>query len=340
MLDWWRGGVGPIADWHWAGKTMSSVRTILVTGGGGFIGSTIVDLLLREGYEVGVLDDFSTGDQKNLAQASSATIHEGDVTDAEFVRRTVKGYDAVVHEAALVSVSRSVEDPLRSSRVNVDGTLNLLIASQEAKVKKFIFASSSSVYGDTATLPKTEDMNTLPISPYAVSKLAAENYCRVFARVHGLCTVCLRYFNVYGPRQKHGPYSGVIPAFVRSVTSDNPPVIFGDGAQTRDFTYVEDVAEANILCLRRPVEPGTVLNIGMGKQVSINELAATVERLLERPDLGVKHEPTRRGDTRMSYSDITKARATIGYSPRFTLEDGLRNVIEWFRRQGLPGPDD
>jgi nucleoside-diphosphate-sugar epimerase len=320
------GRIGPRAAY--------GINRVLVTGGGGFIGSHIVDLLTREGYDTGILDNFSTGDHSNVSHMAQVRIHEGDITDEGFVTKTVKGYDAVIHEAALVSVTRSVEDPIRTSRVNIDGTLNLLSAATRAGIKRFVFASSSSVYGETATLPKIESMNPQPISPYAVSKLAAENYCRVFARVHGLNTVCLRYFNVYGPRQKYGPYSGVIPAFVKKVLNNEEPVIFGKGTNTRDFTYVEDAARANLLCLQRQLEPGEVLNIGSGRQTQIRELAELIEELLGRPELGSKIAPPREGDIPHSYADISKAKNSLGYSPECTMREGLSKAIAWFRAEG------
>ncbi len=302
---------------------------VLVTGGAGFIGSHIVDALIERGIDVGVLDDFSTGDPSNLSQDVSAKIqvNKGDIRDEALVRRVVQGYDAVVHQAALVSVTRSIEDPLRTSSVNVDGTLNLLVAAKDAGVKRFIYASSSSVYGETEVLPKVETMKPQPISPYAISKLAAENYCRVFAQVYGLHTVCLRYFNIYGPRQKSGLYSGVIPIFVNRVIGDQQPIIYGDGEQTRDFTYVKDAVSANLLSLEKPTEPGDVFNIARGEQVSLNELAVTIEKVLDKPQLGVHRAPARKGDVKHSLADISKARRVLGYSPRYSIQEGLNEVV-------------
>jgi len=307
----------------------SKTSRVLVTGGAGFIGSHIVDALLKRDYQVGVLDDFSTGGPTNLAQhaPSRITMHNGDIRDEAFVKRAVQGYDAIIHQAALVSVTRSIEDPMRTSSVNVDGTLNLLIAARDANITRFVYSSSSSVYGETETLPKTESMSPQPISPYAVSKLAAENYCRVFARVYGLHTICLRYFNVYGPRQKYGPYSGVIPIFVNRVMNNLPPIIYGDGQQTRDFTYVEDSVSANLLSLERAPKPGDVFNVAAGRQVSLNQLAASIEKLMGKPQLGSEKVPPKKGDIQHSYADITKARTILGYSPRFSLEEGLQKVI-------------
>jgi UDP-glucose 4-epimerase len=313
----------------------SVLNKVLVSGGAGFIGSHIVGLLTEAGYEVGILDDLSTGERSNLAGIPHARFHQGDIRDSGFVERTLKEneYDAVLHQAALVSVARSVDDPLRTSAVNVDGTLNLLLAARKSKVERFVYASSSSVYGETQTLPKVETMSTQPISPYAASKLAAENYCRVFARVYGLRTVSLRYFNVYGPKQKPGPYSAVIPAFIKRVMGDEPPIIFGDGQQTRDFTFVQDAARANLLCLEKDVKPGEVFNIATGRQVTINETATMVEKLMGKPVLGLRHAPAREGDVRRSYADIGKARAALGYTPRFSFEMGLAETIKWFKGQ-------
>ena len=318
--------------WH----RLTEISRVLVAGGAGFIGSHIVDALLRRGTEVGIIDDYSTGDAGNLAPPSSplVRVHRGDVRDEAFVTEAVRGYDAVVHEAARVSVTRSVEDPELTNAVNVGGTVNLLCAARDAGVKRFVYASSSSVYGETEVQPKVETMAPDPISPYAVSKLAAENYCRVFASVYGMETVSLRYFNVYGPRQKHGQYSGVIPAFVKRVMENRPPIVFGDGEQTRDFTYVGDVVSANLLSLEAPMKPGQaeVLNIGSGRNVTLNELAATITALMGRPELKPEHAAPRAGDVRNSLSDISRAASAIGYSPKVSLEAGLTSVIEWFTK--------
>jgi len=309
---------------------------VLVTGGAGFIGSHIVDRLIEEGHEVGVLDNFSTGDASNLAKVADrgVTMHKQDIRDYEAVRNAVAGYQVVVHQAALVSVARSVEDPLRVNEVNVTGTLNLLRAAVESKVDRFVYASSSSVYGDTETLPKRESMATVPSSPYGASKLAGENYCRVFAKVYGLKTVALRYFNVYGPRQKGGFYSGVIPTFIRRVHDGKAPTIYGDGLQTRDFTFVQDVVEANLLSVTSPrTMGGEVFNIAAGGTISVNELALTVSGLLGRPDLRAEHVEPRKGDIRGSYADVSKARDELGYMPRFSLAQGLAETVAWFSHE-------
>lgn len=317
---------------------MTGLSRVLVTGGAGFIGSHIVDRLVHEGLQVGVLDNFSTGEITNIdpkyLEEGLVRLHRGDITDYQLVRAVVKGYEAIIHEAALPSVTRSVEDPVTSNNVNVTGTVNLLKAAVDYKVKKFLYASSSSVYGESVKLPKVETMNSLPISPYGASKLAAENYCRVFARVYGLETVSLRYFNVYGPRQKYGPYSGVIPIFITRLLNDLPPVILGDGEQVRDFTYVEDVVEANLLCLARRVSPGEVLNIAGGRMTTIKQLAALLAELMGRPQIQPEYAAARAGDIRASHADITRAKEALGYEPKVAPAQGLPAVIQWFSRDG------
>src|SRR6267143_3914929 len=317
---------------------MTNGSGVLVTGGAGFIGSHIVDRLMAAGHDVGVLDNFTTGDTRNLAKHLSRriAIHHVDIRDYDAVRKVVGEYGSVIHQAALVSVARSVEDPGLVNDVNVTGTLNLLRACVEFKIDRFVYASSSSVYGDTETLPKRESMNTVPSSPYGASKLAAENYCRVFAKVYGLETVSLRYFNVYGPRQKggFGYYSGVIPTFIRRASEGKAPTIYGDGSQTRDFTFVQDVVDANILSLTSPrIMGGEVYNIAGGKTISINELALMVATLLDRADLRPMHVEARKGDIKASYADISKATEGLGYRPKFSLTRGLAETVSWFSGQ-------
>ena len=307
--------------------TRPDIRRVLVTGGFGFIGSHTVDALLSKGYTAGVMDNLSTGESSNLE--AKVETHIGDILDYDSVEKAVKGYDAVIHEAALVSVARSVEDPMTSSMVNIEGTLRLLRASVKAKVKRFVYASSSAVYGESQVLPKSEAMNPEPTSPYAVSKLAAENYCTSFAKVYGLGTVSLRYFNVYGPRQRYGPYSGVIPAFVRQVARDEPPAIYGDGEQSRDFVYVDDVVRANMLALEREIPGGEVFNIATGLPVTINRLASLVVESEGKKGLEPVHLPPRAGDIRHSYADTKRAEKILGYSPEFSIEEGLSRVIDW-----------
>jgi len=311
-----------------------NAQKVLVTGGAGFIGSHISQALASKGYSVGVLDSLATGEMENispLVEAGKISFHAGDLRDFDTVGRVVKQYDIVVHQAALVSVTRSVEDPLNTNAVNITGTLNVLKAAVDAKVSRFVYASSSSVYGDTETLPKREDMATSPISPYGVSKLGGENYCRAFARVYGLKTVSLRYFNVYGPRQKYGPYSGVIPIFIESVRSGKPPTIFGDGGQTRDFTFVSDVVQANLLAIEEDVNPGEVLNVANGSRTSVTRLAELIAQAMGRGDLGPVYAAPRKGDIRDSYADIAKARRLLGYEPKYSIEKGIPEVVSWFK---------
>jgi len=312
---------------------MPSLQKVLVTGGAGFIGSNIVDRLVKEGYEVGVLDNLATGSISNISQLVSqkrVRFHNSDISNFDEVSKIVKDYDAIIHEAALVSVTRSVENPLLTNRVNVGGTINLLKAAVDSSVQTFVYASSSSVYGETATLPKKEDMITLPISPYGVSKLAAENYCKTFSKVYGLKTVSLRYFNVYGPRQKYGPYSGVIPIFIKKAINNESPIINGDGEQTRDFTFVEDVVQANLLALTVNVKPGEVYNIAKGSIITINDLARTIIDLAGKPGLRLVHGPDRPGDIKGSYADVSKAKNELSYKPEFEIRRGLQLVIDWF----------
>jgi UDP-glucose 4-epimerase len=307
------------------------ISNVLVTGGCGFIGGHLVKTFVEKGWQVGVLDNLSTGEIANLPAGRKVSFHHIDIRDFDSVRKAMNGYDAVVHEAALVSVTRSTEDPLTTSAVNVGGTLNLLVAAKDTGVKRFVYASSSSVYGDTEILPKVETMESKPASPYAVSKLAAEKYCGVFANVYGLKTVSLRYFNVYGPCQKPGPYSGVIPTFINRVIADKPPVICGDGLQTRDFTFVKDVVQANLLCLEKPIKGGEIFNIGSNRRTSLNQLAQLICSLAGKEGIKQVYGPARPGDVKHSYADISKISSTLGYKPMWPLESGLKEVFAWLR---------
>jgi nucleoside-diphosphate-sugar epimerase len=309
---------------------------ILVTGGAGFIGSHIVDRLLKEGFKVRVLDDLSTGEKKNLSQHQNQKnfqFIEGDVRDFELVKKIVKGVDAVVHEAALVSVTHSVKNPLLSNEINVIGTLNMLKACADAQIKRFVYASSCAIYGDTEILPNHERLLPKPISPYAVDKLAAENYVKIFNSVYGLETVCLRYFNVYGPRQKLGPYSGVISIFINRFLENKPPIIFGDGEQTRDFINVMDVVEANLLALSKRKAVGEVFNIGTGEASTINMVRETIQKIMDKTFLKPVYVEPRPGDIRHSYGDITKARSNLGYKPKIRLKKGLNELVKSYSRQ-------
>jgi UDP-N-acetylglucosamine 4-epimerase len=313
-----------------------NLSEILVTGGAGFIGSHIVDRLLDEGFKVRVLDNLSTGEKKNLAQhrqKKSFQFIEGDIRNFDVVKRTVRGVDAVVHEAALVSVTRSVENPLLSNEINVRGTLNILKACVDAHVKRFVLASSCAVYGDIETLPNHENLMPKPLAPYAADKLATENYAKVFYAVHGLETVSLRYFNVYGPRQKPGPYSGVISTFTNCLLENKPPTIYGDGKQTRDFVNVKDVVEANMLALLKREAVGEVFNISRGEPITIDKLTETIQKIMDKANLEPVHAEPRPGDIRHSYGDITKARKNLGYEPKVQLEKGLSELIKSYSEQ-------
>jgi UDP-glucose 4-epimerase len=299
----------------------------LVTGGAGFIGSHVASTLLQTGAEVRVLDNFATGLRENLRFLAGAEVVEGDVRSYHIVREAVDGVDFVIHQAALPSVPRSVRDPITSNDVNVVGTLNVLDAARDARVSRLVFASSSSVYGDTPTLPKHERMTPNPMSPYAVSKLAGEHYCRTFFHLYRFETVILRYFNVFGPRQNpRSEYAAVIPKFIDALRSDRAPVIFGDGMQTRDFTYVENIVQANLLACERDGVVGRTMNIATGTQVSLLELVAVLERVLgksARPEL----QPARPGDVVHSYAAIDKGREFLGFEPAVSLEEGLRKTV-------------
>ncbi len=303
----------------------------LVTGGAGFIGSALVHELVRRGEAVRVLDDLSTGLRGNLDGVEGAIeFLEGSICDSQRIETAVKGVEFVLHQAAIASVPRSMADPLRTSRANSEGTLSVLWAAHRAGVRRVVYAGSSSAYGDTPTLPKVESMCPNPISPYAVSKLAGEHYCRVFTHAYGLETVTLRYFNVFGPRQDPGsPYSGVLSRFVTALLDGQQPVVFGDGEQSRDFTYVDNVVEANLLALTAPGVAGQVLNIGTGHRYTLNHTLELLGRILGK-DPGPAYQAPRAGDIRDSQADITLARRLLGYEPRVGFEDGLRRTVEWY----------
>ena len=307
------------------------MKKVIVTGGAGFIGSHLTDLLLSRGYHVIIIDDFSTGKMANiepLLKNKKVDFIQGSITELPLLQNLFQGVDFVFHQAALSSVPRSIEDPLSTSKVNITGTLNVLLAARDNNVKKVIYASSSSVYGDTPTLPKREDMVSNPQSPYALTKLVGEYYCRVFHQIYGLPSICLRYFNVYGPRQdSDSQYAAVIPIFIAKLSQDKPPIIYGDGEQTRDFTFVKDVIQANIIGAES--DACGVFNIGRGENSTLNDLAKTIINLVGK-DLQSEYQPPRVGDVRDSLADISKARA-IGYEPQYSLDKGLRETIK-----GLP----
>lgn len=306
----------------------------MVTGGAGFIGSHTVDLLLSQGYEVTVLDDFSSGRPENLEAHKgnpSFRLVRGDVRDPRAVEEALEGAGAVIHEAAVVSVPLSFERPEVVREVNQKGTLNLLEACVRKGVKRFVYASSASVYGEPRYLPVGEDHPLSPLSPYAESKLGAEWECLRFFRERGLETVCLRYFNVYGPRQGGGEYAGVIVRFLERLRKDLPPLIHGGGDQTRDFVYVEDVARANLLALSSPKAPGQVLNIATGRETSILELCSLLLRLAGREGVKPVHGAPRRGDIKRSVADVRKAREVLGFEAGVTLEEGLRKMLQFWK---------
>ncbi len=307
----------------------------LVTGGAGFIGSNLAAELLAGGHTVRVLDNFSTGKKENLRELDgNIELIEGDVSIPDDVQRAIQGIEIVFHQAAVPSVPKSVEDPLGSNRATVDGTLQVLIAARDAGVRRVIFASSSSIYGDQdPELAKTETLPAQPISPYGVAKLAAEQYCRVFYKVYGLATVVLRYFNVFGPRQDpQSMYAAVIPRFVTALLQDRHLTIYGDGEQTRDFTYVGNVVQGNLLAAAAPVEKvgGEVFNLAAGGQTSLNTLVEMLQEII-RSDVKPIYEPPRPGDIKHSRADISKAHQYMSYEPSISLAEGLRRTIEWYR---------
>jgi nucleoside-diphosphate-sugar epimerase len=306
----------------------------LVTGGAGFIGSHIAERLAQSGYAVRVLDNFITGREENLAPFQEGIeLLRGDIRELNVCQMAVKDVDYVLHQAALPSVPRSIEDPLLTNSINIEGTLNMLIASRDEGVKRFVYASSSSVYGDDPNLPKKEGAEGNQISPYAVSKLVGEKYCQVFSHVYGLSTVCLRYFNIFGPRQDpHSLYAAVIPKFITRLLNGEAPVVYGDGEQSRDFTYVSNVVDANLDAARAPGLSGAVFNIGCGSRITINALVAILLEIM-KTDLGPSYEKERPGDVRHSFADITLAEKALRYNPQVQIEEGLVRTVEWFKEQ-------
>lgn len=313
---------------------MTKFCRVLVAGGAGFIGSHIADRLTDQDIEVTVLDNLYAGLLENIENCKrnrKFRFVRGDVRNFNVVKRLVKDVDAVFNEAAVVSVPRSLENPLLANEVNVGGTLNLLKASLDSGARRYVQASSASVYGNTETLPVEENLTLNPVSPYAVAELAAENYAKVFYRAYGLETVCLRYFNVYGPRQTFSAYSGATTIFLNKLSRGKRPVIFGDGGQTRDFVYVEDVVEANMLALNSAKAVGEALNIGTGVPHTINELVQRLQEKLGKQELKPIYKSSRQGDVRDSYASIEKAKRMLGYKPKFSLEEGINKLVEWFQ---------
>lgn len=307
----------------------------LVTGGAGFIGSNTVDELVRRGHGVTVLDDLSAGKEANLEKVrQQITFIRGSITDREAVEKACRGADYVLHLAARTSVPRSVKQPLETNQINVDGTLNILVAARDAGARRVVFASSSSIYGDTPTLPKHEGMPPAPISPYGVSKLVGELYGRVFHRTYGLDFVALRYFNVFGPRQDPGsPYSGVLSLFIAAMRNGGEPNVFGDGEQSRDFTFVQNVVTANIQACETPGIGGRAFNLGTGGRYTLNYTLQLLEGFSGK-QAKAKHGPAREGDIRDSQADISLAAQSFGYKPQVVFEDGLRKTWDWYTAQG------
>ncbi len=304
----------------------------LITGGAGFIGSNLAVELLQRGHNVRILDNFATGRRENIAPImDKIELIEGDLRSYHIVREAVDGMDFILHQGALPSVPRSIQDPITSNEVNVTGTLNILNAAQDARVKRVVFASSSSIYGDSERLPKQEDMTPNPLSPYAVSKLAGEKYCQVFARIYKLHTVALRYFNVFGPRQDpNSQYSAVIPKFVKAILNDKSPTIFGDGLQSRDFTFVSNVVQANILATEAENQPGMVFNCACHERIDLNQLVQNINKILGKDIPAVYAEP-RPGDVKHSFADIDRIKKHLNYSPGVLFFEGLRKTIDWYR---------
>jgi UDP-glucose 4-epimerase len=304
----------------------------VVTGGAGFIGSHIVEELLRRGQTVKVIDNFSTGKRENLKSfAGAAEIITADIAHAPDLASILRGVDYVVHQAAIPSVPKSMLDPLTSHNANVDGTLRLLIAARDAGVRRVVYASSSSLYGDSPTLPKHEGMTPNPLSPYGAQKLFAEIYCQVFTRAYGLETVALRYFNVFGPRQDaSSQYSGVLAIFIPAVLQDRKPFIYGDGEQSRDFTYVQNVVEANLLACTATGVAGEVFNVACGDRITVNSMLRQINKITGK-DITPIYKDARPGDIKHSQADVGKAQHKLGYKPGVSFEEGLRRTIEWYR---------
>ncbi len=309
----------------------------LITGISGFIGSSIARALLEKGEQVRGIDNFSTGKRENIAEiANRIDFREADLLDAEAMKKACVGVDYVFHEAAIPSVPKSVLDPVGSNRANVDGTVNLLVGARDAKVRRVMYAASSSAYGDTLTLPKHEEMTPNPISPYAVAKLASEHYMISFYRCYGLETVSLRYFNIFGPRQDPtSPYSGVLAKFITQMLEGQQPTIFGDGSQSRDFTYIDNAVSANLLAAHAPAAQvaGRVFNVATGTRVDLNQTFEALKKLTGYPGK-VNYGPEREGDIKHSLADISRAEKAFQYKPSVNFEEGLKRTVDWYRGQG------
>jgi len=311
-----------------------TMATVLVTGGAGFIGSNLTEALLKQGHRVRVLDNFSTGRKENLIFDKPYPLleaTEGDVCDLDVCRKAMQGMEVVFHEAALPSVQQSVEDPTHSNSVNAGGTLNILLAARDKGVKKVVYASSCAVYGDDPVLPKKEEMFPSPLSPYALQKYVGEKYCQLFFQLYGLETLSLRYFNIFGPKQDPGSvYSGVIARFISALVEGAIPIVYGDGEQSRDFTHVGNVVQANLLAMSAPRLGGEVINIGCGKRTSLNELLNVLKKIF-RSQVCPVYQEARMGDVRHSVADIHKARTLLNFNPREDIEIGLEKTVEYFR---------
>jgi nucleoside-diphosphate-sugar epimerase len=305
----------------------------LVTGGAGFIGSHLAEELVRRGHTVRVVDNLATGKRQNLAHLPAVDFLQGDLADLDVARRAVDGVDYVLHQAAIPSVPRSVQDPITSNRANIDASLNVLVAARDAGVKRVVYAGSSSAYGNTPTLPKVETMPTAPLSPYALQKLVAEQYCQMFTALYGLETVTTRYFNVFGPRQDpSSPYSGVISLFISALCEGRQPKIYGDGEHTRDFTYIANVVDGVLRAATAEGASGEVINVAVGGRISLNHLFKTVRDLVGATVEPIYAEP-RPGDVKDSQADISKARRLLGYEPAVSFEEGLNHTVAWYRAQ-------
>jgi nucleoside-diphosphate-sugar epimerase len=308
------------------------LATYLVTGGAGFIGSHLVAELIRRGERVRILDNFSTGRRENLPANDACEVIDGDVADPAAAARAVAGCDFVLHQGAIPSVPRSIQEPLATHHANVDGLVTVLVAARDAGVKRVVFAGSSSVYGNSAVLPKREDMRPAPLTPYALQKLVGEQYCQLFTQLYGLETVVTRYFNVFGPRQQPGsPYSGVISLFIEALATNTAPTVYGDGKQTRDFTYVGDVVTGVLQACTAPKAAGEVINVAAGGRISLLELLRGLQHILGT-DVEPIFKPAREGDVHDSQADIFKARQILGFEPSTPFEDGLRKTVEWYQQ--------
>ena len=310
------------------------MASYLVTGGAGFIGSHLAEELVRRGHAVRVADSLVTGKRRNLDHVPGLEVLVGDLADLPFARRAVAGIEYVLHQAAIPSVPRSVQDPIASNRANADATLNVLVAARDAGVTRLVFAGSSSEYGNTPTLPKTEDMPASPLSPYALQKVMGTAYCQMFTRLYGFETVVVRYFNVFGPRQDpSSPYSGVISVFATALSAGRRPTIYGDGEQTRDFTYVANIVDGVLRACEAPKAVGEAINVACGTRISLNELLRVMNRIVGTK-LDAVYEDERAGDVKDSQADISKARALLGYTPIVDLEEGLRQTLAWCQGEG------